>query len=74
MHINNNNVFKTVLVSMLELPSNEEEETYDEHCELYSRVSVVLADLAQVPNHAKLIADTGGIQRLVDLLDSDVRL
>ena len=57
---------------MLSLPSAEDIETYDEHSELYSRVAVVLSDLAQIPSHAKLIATTGGVQKLVDLLLSDV--
>uniref|UniRef100_H2ZMU6 Ankyrin and armadillo repeat-containing protein n=1 Tax=Ciona savignyi TaxID=51511 RepID=H2ZMU6_CIOSA len=44
----------------------------DERCELQSRSSVVLSDLANVNENAARIAEHGGIRPLVDLLQTDV--
>ena len=46
------------------------EESYVERCDLHSRSSVVLADLAL--GNAASIADNGGIPPLVELLQTDV--
>lgn len=70
-----------ILVQMLEQPGSsthtdipnipsEDLENFDERCELHSRSSVVLSDLAA--ENASSIADYGGIKPLVDLLQSNV--